>query len=202
MVEGAINDVYGNPNVEYTSKISWKYSTFQPTVEDVLGTFNYGVTLKSSGKYYNLGTFTISKYTGDDAEEGDVVIKDLYMENSEIYGRYDLEAAKLYIWRFQKMGTYEYEGEFFGVLTYSVGENDLIPFDIKADGIVSTDFALAYTDPDYKELQGYEVPPGTTVFTKTAVDAKKKVAKTKVSKKATIARNVEGTPKKFRAIRK
>lgn len=201
MVEGAVTDVLGNPNAEYTSSAVWKYSTFKPTVADVLGTFNYAVTLKNNSKTYDLGNFTISEYTGEDAEPGDVVISDLYMDGSKIYGYYDLETAQLYIQRYQALGTYVEEGETYGVVTYSMAGQKQIVFDITADGLVSTDFALAYTDAEFSSLLGYEVPEGLTVFAKAAGSRMSKAAKTTKNKKSNVVKNLKGTPRKVKAVR-
>ena len=201
MVEGAVTDVLGNPNAEYTSSAVWKYSTFKPTVADVLGTFNYAVTLKNNSKTYDLGNFTISEYTGEDAEPGDVVISDLYIDGSKIYGYYDLETAQLYIQRYQALGTYVEEGVTYGVVTYSMAGQKQIVFDITADGLVSTDFALAYTDAEFSSLLGYEVPEGLTVFAKAAGSRMSKAAKTAKNKKSNVVKNLKGTPRKVKAVR-
>ena len=201
--EGVIFDVYGNPNNAYESNVTWKYSTFKPTKEYVLGEYSYSVTLRSDGKTYDLdGSFTISEYTGEDAEEGDVLIKGLYLDDSEIYAFYDLKEKKLFIPRYQEIGVYEYEGEPYGVLVYSAGNNKNIPFDITPEGLVSTDFALVYCDPDFEDILGWEVGPGETVFAKVKGSAKKKVSKAKVSKKASVKKNVKGTPRKVKTIRR
>jgi hypothetical protein len=175
LAENAIYDVCGNGNMEFLAdEVAWKYSKYKATKEDILGTFNYYLTLKSDGKTYKLGTFTISEYTGEDAEPGDVVIKNLYLDDSEIYGYYDLEAQKLYIYRYQALGTYvdKNDGETYGVVTYSLGGTSTSPFDLTADGIISTDFTLAYTDAAIENLLGFELPEGTTTFVKAAASSK------------------------------
>ena len=204
--EGAITDVCGNPNAEFMAEeVSWKYSKYKATKEDILGTFNYYLTLKSDGKTYKIGTFTISEYTGEDAEPGDVVIKNLYLDDSEIYGYYDLEAQKLYIYRYQALGTYvdKNDGETYGVVTYSLGGTSTSPFDLTADGIISTDFTLAYTDAAFENLLGLELPEGTTTFVKAAASSKaQKVAKTVKSKKSSTVKKLKGSPRKVKAIHK
>lgn len=205
--KGVIFDVYGNPNEEYEGQLVWKYSTYVPAKEDVLGTFNYSAAFKSGGKDYNfdLGEFTISEYTGDDAEEGDVVISDFYLEGSEIYGYYDLKARKLYVFNYQKLGTYvdNSDGETYGVLTYNAADSDadVIVFELTRDGMVSNEFALVGTDAAFTQLLFYEIPAGEAVLKKVSGSAKAK-AKAKVSKKAAIAKKVKGTPKKVKAVRK
>ena len=206
LAENAIYDVCGNGNMEFLAdEVAWKYSKYKATKEDILGTFNYYLTLKSDGKTYKLGTFTISEYTGEDAEPGDVVIKNLYLDDSEIYGYYDLEAQKLYIYRYQALGTYvdKNDGETYGVVTYSLGGTSTSPFDLTADGIISTDFTLAYTDAAIENLLGLELPEGTTTFVKAAASSKaQKIAKTIKSKKSSIVKKLKGSPRKVKAIRK
>ena len=208
VLDGVIYDVYGNTNKGFTSQTTWKYVTFTPTVDDVLGTFTYYTTLDSNGKTYNLGDFTISEYTGEDAEEGDVVIKDFYLEGSEFYGYYDLDDAKFYILRYQPLGTYEDKGETFGVLTYNLDEDSKwIEFDITEEGLVSSTFGLAATDAAYENLLSLEVPKGKTFFVKATPAAEEsrtaKVARYAGYKKyANVKSAVKGTPKKAKPIRK
>ena len=131
--EGILYDVYGNENDAYSSeKVVWKYAGFIPTKDMVLGTFNYIITAGEA--QYDLGTFTVEEYTGEDAEDGDVLIKDLYIEGSEIYGYYDLDACKFYIYRYQALGILNDpdEGD-YGVLTYSKSGASVSPFDINPD---------------------------------------------------------------------
>ena len=76
-----------------------------------------------------------------------------------------------------------------------------IVFDITADGLVSTDFALAYTDAEFSSLLGYEVPEGLTVFAKAAGSRMSKAAKTAKNKKSNVVKNLKGTPRKVKAVR-
>lgn len=200
--KGVIYDVYGNPNAAFTSeKAWWKYVTFAPTVEDVTGTFTYYVTLNADGKTHKLGNFTIAEYTGEDAEPGDVVISGLYLDDSEIYGYYDLTESKLYIQRYQLLGTYEYKGATYGVLTSSSSGQKWVEFDITEDGIISKDFALVYTDVAVTEILGDEVPAGTTYFVKVEAPAAARSAanfakKNGFKKYANVVKNVKTTSKK------
>lgn len=202
VAEGVIYDVYGNGNSAFKAETKgWKYVTFQPTAADVLGTFSYIAEI--GGEKYDLGSFTISEYTGEDAEEGDVVITGLYLEDSEIYGYYDLDAAKLYIWRYQKVGTYEDEGETYGVLTYNAQDEDLIAFDITEDGIMSTDFVLVASDAAFENLIDYEVRADATYFIKAAaneVKSLRKLPRAKMNSKK--GQKLSGKAGSFRKIRK
>ena len=182
VAEGVIYDVYGNVNDSYISEnISWKYVGFIPTKDMILGTFTWMLNYNDS--QIPLGNFTIEEYTGEDAEPGDLLIKDLYIEGSECYGYYDLDACKLYIYRYQALGilTDPEEGD-YGVLTFSKGGLSASPFDIKRDGsLTSSDFLLAGAAPDYSTLWWYELPSSsTTTFVKATVAA----AKTSSTKKA------------------
>lgn len=208
IAEGAFTDVYGNPNAEFASETSWKYSTFQPTKEDVLGTFSFIYTLKSNGASYNLGSFTISEYTGEDAQDGDVTISGFYLGEDalDILGYYDLAAAKLYIWQGQRLGTYEDKdnGDTYGVITYNLGDGNLIEFDITADGITSDSFMLVYCDAEYKNLIDYELPAGVTTFVKSASDeaSESRVAKMWGSKQSRTFNNWKAIPSKLVKTRK
>lgn len=200
--EGIAFDVYGNPNGSYSSEnVVWKYVGFIPTKENVLGTFNYVVNIE--GTAYNLGQFTIEEYTGEGAEPGDVLIKDLYIPGSEIYGTYDLDAYTLSIYRYQALGILndEKEGD-YGVLTYSKGGLTASPFDINSDGtLTSSDFLLAGAAPDYSALWWYEIPSSaTTTFVKAASSSPKKASavSSKIAKK-----RINGAAKKnFKLYRK
>lgn len=161
--EGVLYDVYGNTNNAYTTEgLSWKYVGFIPTKEMILGTFSY--SLLYNGSSYNWGNFTIEEYTDEGAEPGDIVIKDFYIEGSMMYGSYDLEAFKVYIYPYQALGILndDEEGD-YGVVTFSKSGSSTIAFDINPDGtLTSTDFILVGTAPDYSELWWYESPSSAT----------------------------------------
>ena len=121
---------------------------------------------------YNLGNLTIEEDTDENAEEGDVVIKGLYIEDSEIYGYYIED--KLYIYANQKLGVLNDpdEGD-YGNLIMSASKQNLIEFDITPDGIVSTDFCVMATNPEYTQGWWWEIPAGgTTMFVKAEAAAR------------------------------
>ena len=198
--EGVLFDIYGNPNSAYSSeKVYW--ISFAMTKEDVLGTFTY--VLGYNDNNYNLGDFTIEEYKGEDAEEGDVLIKDLYIEGSEISGYYVIDESKLFIYPYQPLGILNdpTDGD-YGVLTYSLSGQKTIALDVNADGtLTSTDFALVASSPDYSELWWYETPStgSTTMVKKEAEVAARKGAQA-VSKKFN-KQKVKGH-KKFQLFRK
>lgn len=194
---GVLYDVYGNSNEAYTTEnLSWKYVGFIPTKENVLGTFEYTY----NGSPVSLGNFTIEEYTGEDAEAGDILIKDFYIAGSEMYGHYDLDAFKVYIFPYQPLGTLTDpdEGD-YGVLTYSKSGADAIAFDINPDGtLTSSDFILVGTAPDYSELWWYETPSSTTTILQRPEN------KTSATSRAAVVKNKKkiSSSKKIKLFRK
>jgi hypothetical protein len=81
-----------------------------------------------------------------------------------------------------------------------------IEFDITEEGIISTDFALVYTDAAYSSLIGYEVPAAVTTFVKAEeTSAARKTAAFGQSfgfKKYANVKSVKGTPTKVKQLRK
>jgi len=117
---------------------------------------------------YDMGSFTIGEYTGEDAEEGDVLITGLYVPESEVIGFID--GDKLYIYPYQPLGSLidEEYGE-YGNLLMSASNQELIVFDITPEGIISNDLCIMATDPDYTEGWWWEIPTGgTSIFVKAA----------------------------------
>ena len=115
-----------------------------------------------------MGSFTIGEYTGEDAEEGDVLITGLYVPESEVIGFID--GDKLYIYPYQPLGSLidEEYGE-YGNLLMSASNQQLIVFDITPDGIISNDLCIMATNPEYTEGWWWEIPTGgTSIFVKAA----------------------------------
>ena len=186
MVEGAINDVYGNPNAEYTSTITWKYSTFQPTVDNVIGTFDFIYTSAYDGGQYDGGPVTI---TEDPENENGVIIKGLfsdYVPGGEFEGYYDLSASKLYIYAYQVLGLYTASsGTVYGLITYSQTYKDEIEFTINADGtITSTDLGLVACDENYEDALGWMEKASIATLTPKAAAARSWKASSKAKSKA------------------
>ena len=117
---------------------------------------------------YDMGSFTIGEYTGEDAEEGDVLITGLYVPESEVIGFID--GDKLYIYANQPMGLLN-DAEYgdYGNFLMSASNQQLIVFDITPDGIISNDLCIMATDPGYTEGWWWEIPTGgTSIFVKAA----------------------------------
>ena len=198
--EGVFYDVYGNVNSAYTAeKVYW--IAFSMTKEDVLGTFTYYFYYPSNGKTYNMGNFTVEEYTGEDAEPGDVVIKDLYVPGSVIYGYYNIDECKFYIYNYQKLGILNdpAEGDYGNFIQGTVSGAQTISFDVNADGtITSSEFRILATNPEYTEGWWWEVPEGGTTFAKVLTNAPKRAS----AKKAKSIRNKNGIPSYLKTFRK
>ena len=154
---------------------------------------------------YNMGNFSIVEYVGEDAEEGDVLIIDLYLPGSAIFGVLKPEEGKLYIAPYQDLGYDEYTGlGTIGNLTYSASGADWIVFDITEQGIVSSDFCVLATNPEYTEAYGLVLPSGgTSWFIKAEEAAARSMQRAAAAKKNTfkLQRNLN-LPKDFKVFRK
>lgn len=128
----------------------------------LLGTFTF---YWMGNNTYNLGNFTIEEYTGEDAEEGDVVLKGFYITGNEIYGHYETEGdvTTLYIFANQALGTLTDpdKGDYGNILQSTSGAN-AIAFELTEHGFVSTDLRIIATDPAYTEAWWWEIPGGGT----------------------------------------
>ena len=172
--EGIVAVMSGNSTKTITiTQESNDTTTTEPTEpeEDTLfGTYTFYFVYNE--KTYNLGNFSIEEYTGKDAEEGDVLIKDFYVPGNEIYGF--VNGEKLYIYAYQPLGILNdpTDGD-YGNFLMSVSDQDLIEFDITPDGIVSADLCIMATDPGYTQGWWWEIPQGgTSVFVKAEAAAR------------------------------
>jgi hypothetical protein len=113
---------------------------------------------------YDLGNFTIEEYTGEDAEEGDIVLKGFYVPGNTIYGF--IENGKLYLFANQALGILNdpEEGDYGNILQSTSGQQ-YIEFEITPEGIMTKDLRVIATDPAYTQGWWWEIPAGgTTVF--------------------------------------
>ena len=152
MEEGAVTDVYGNPNKAYSSeKVWWKY--FAMTKDMVLGNFKFTYVSADDGETYDGGTATI---TEDPEVENGVAIENLYMEGSRLPGRYDITTGKFYVSAYYALGIVAGKEQNYGLITYSLTEQDEIVFTVNADGtIVSTDFGIVACDENFESALGW-----------------------------------------------
>lgn len=119
------------------------------TKDMVLGNFTYMSVLASSGKEYNLGNFTIVEHP---TEADSVIIKNLYLEGSEIGARLDLNDAKLYVEHLGYLGIEEDEGTPYYVFTYSKSGAGEIAFEINTDGTLTSTDLILVGSPDLQSL--------------------------------------------------
>lgn len=162
----------------------------------ILGTYTF---YWSGQDTYNLGDFTIEEYTGEDAEEGDIVIKDFYVPGGVIYGFYDLEEGKLYIYANQALGILNDpdEGDYGNLLQSSSGEQFII-FDITPEGIISTDLRVMATNPGYTEGWWWEIPAGgTAILVKATADGARSMTAVKGGIKSKSRKNLPASFERF-----
>ena len=194
VAEEAIFDVYGNPNEEFTSEIEWYY--FVPTKENVLGTFNMGITYK--GEASDLGKFTIVEDATAENPTG-LLFKDFYLEGAELSGYYDLDNAKMYIGDGQIVGKYtNSKGTTYGLVFYNA-ENETedlipVPFTINADGTLTADviWGIYAFDENFETPAGWFEVAQTCTLTPAKAAARKAAARGKASKTVKVsARNLK-----------
>lgn len=160
IAEGAIADVYGNVNNEYSSaEIELEYVGFIATKDMLLGTFDftYLSAYDEEPQPYNGGPVTISE---NPEKENSLIIKGLFsdlVEGSELDGSYDLEMGKFYVDAYQILGNYtNSKGTTYGLVLYSQTNEDLIEFTINSDGtITSTDLGIVAYDETYENAIGW-----------------------------------------------
>lgn len=139
IAEGAIADVYGNVNNEYSSaEIELEYVGFIATKEMLLGPFevNYISYWSEDGSVSSLGSINIEENT---EKENTLTIKNLFIEGSAIEATYDLEMGKLIIADNQALGKYvDEDGEYTAYFCTADGE-DAATFTINKDGSLTGD---------------------------------------------------------------
>lgn len=186
LVSGAVTDVLGNPNAAFTSKTSWKY--FAATKDMVLGSFGfaYQSAYDETPETYDGGIITIVENAD---EENGLIIKDLYLDGSEIEGYYDLNKGKLFIYAYQALGIYtNSKGTKYGLITYSLSNNSEIEFTINPDGTVSsTDFGVVACDENYESALGWWEKATIATFTPKAAASRSKAIKSYNSKKVNVS---------------
>ena len=179
IAEGVFKDVLGNGNAAYASdKVYW--ISFAMTPEMAVGTFNCGITYKDEA--IDLGNFSIESAATAEKPNG-LLIKDFYLNGSELDGYYDLDEGKIYIEDGQYVGMYtNSKGTTYGLVFYNA-ENQTddyvpVPFTVKADGTMEADVVwgiYAYNE-DFTSGLGWFELAYTTTFTpvKAAAAAKAK----------------------------
>ena len=148
------------------------------TMDMVTGPFTYYGVIE--GKTYNLGNFTS---VVDPTAENALVLKDFYLEGSEVAAVADLDAGKMYVGSMEYLGIEEDDGTPYYVFTYSVGDNeDYAGFDINIDGTLTSDELILVASPDLKNLY-YWARTSETIFVPLTNAAAKRATAFKGSKK-------------------
>ena len=201
LIEGAITDMYGNPNVEYTSEVWWLF--FAPTKEMVLGDFDFTFTsvYDEEPEEYDGGRVTITDL--EDGKNG-VMISNLFDggEGFEVAGTYDLSSAKVTIPGFQVVGEDEYQGIPLYLVLYNVdGETSYVSFTINANGTLTSDnIGLLAVAVETEDILGWWEKCATATLT----PAEEAAAKAFKAKKAGIRKALKNIklPKNLRSLKK
>lgn len=153
---GVLFDVCGNGNNEFvstTKNVWWKF--FAPTKDMVIGNFafNYVSAYDEEPQWYDGGTVTIEE---DPEYENGIILKNLYLEGSEIPGEYDLNSGKVYVSDSYELGIFTTAKATYGLITYSLSGKDAIEFTINPDGtMTSNDFGVVACDENYESALGW-----------------------------------------------
>lgn len=154
--ENVLFDVCGNGNNAFVSSTDdawWKY--FAATKDMVLGNFgfNYVSDYDEEQQWNDGGIVTIEE---DPEAENGIIIKNLYLEGSEIPGEYDLNGGKVYVDAKCELGIVAGKESNYGLITYSISGKDAIEFTINPDGtLTSTDFGVVACDENFSEILGW-----------------------------------------------
>lgn len=197
-----VTDINGNGNNAFTSTTKtmwWKY--FAMTKDMALGNFDFSFST-DKGTYHK-GTVTISE---DSENANGLIIKNLFLNDSEVGGSYDLNAGIVYIDAYNALGLVDDgEGGFYGLITYSLSGNKKIAFTVNPDGtLTSTDFGIVACDENYEEALGWWVKANTTTLTPSKDSSKARAFAAKKSyKKSSIKKvNVKVNARSLRTIKK
>lgn len=187
LVEGAISDVYGNPNTAFESETSWQF--FAPTKDMVFGTFKFTYTsaYDETPELYDGGTVTI---TEDPEKENGIIVSNLFEggEGFELEGHYDLSSAKVVIDAFQIVAQDEYQGETIYLVLYNLSQTDEVAFTINADGtLTSNEMGLVAYNSDLTGALGWWEKCATAKLTPATAAAKAKSFKAAAAKTLKVA---------------
>lgn len=159
MKESVIFDVYGNGNNAFSNDtVWWIYVTMTP--EEFIGTYNLQFIsyFDEEETVVDGGNFTIEL---DPKEEDGLIIKDLYLEGSEIYATYDLATKTITIPDGQPLGVVEEDGVKYG-LEFATADNteaSVWAIDVEKGTLVTDGYWGIYTyDETFeKDIDWWEV---------------------------------------------
>jgi hypothetical protein len=194
--EGIAFDVYGNPNGSYSSEnVVWKYVGFIPTMDMILGNFDllYISYYDETGTVESLGNVTIE--ANSEVTNG-IIIKDFFLEGSELEGTVNFDECKIYIPDGQVLGTYKNsKGTTYGLVFYTADGTDAAAFTINSDGSMVADGlwgVYAYDETFTSELGWFDVA-AASMFSPVKASASAK----KVLKKSAKTKTVKNTTRKL-----
>lgn len=197
----AITDINGNGNNAYTSTSKtmwWKY--FAMTKDMALGTFDFSFTTAKGT--YQYGTITITE--NPEVKNG-LIIKNLFLDGSEVEGRYDLNAGVVYVGAYNILGLVDNgNGGNYGLITYSQSNQEEIAFTVNPDGtMTSVDFGIVACDETFESALGWYVKPLSSTFTPSKASAAKAVAAKKSVKKSSVKKvNVKVNARTLKSVKK
>ena len=194
--EGIAFDVYGNPNGSYSSEnVVWKYVGFIPTMDMILGNFDllYISYYDETGSVESLGNVSIE--ANSEVTNG-IIIKDFFLEGSELEGTVNFDECKIYIPDGQVLGTYKNStGTTYGLVFYTADETDAAAFTINSDGSMVADGlwgVYAYDETFTSGLGWFDVA-AASMFSPVKASASAK----KVLKKSAKTKTVKNTTRKL-----
>jgi len=159
MKENVIFDVYGNGNNAFSNDtVWWIYVTMTP--EEFIGTYNlqYISYFDEEETVVDGGNFTIEL---DPKEEDGLIIKDLYLEGSEIKAYYDLATKTIIIPDGQELGVVEEDGVKYGLAFATADGTDASVWDIDVEkGALKPESLwgiFAYDEAFEEEVDWWEV---------------------------------------------
>jgi hypothetical protein len=148
---GVFYDVYGNPNDKYEQgAVAWYYDQFEK--EDFIGTFQftYGSAYEDPEEIFDGGTFSIEE---DPETPNGVILKDFYLEGSEIEATYNAVNGKLFVPDLTIIGL---TGDYL-LATYNLEVDGPIEFQVQGDRslVCPSMFGVVAADPETGALLGY-----------------------------------------------
>ena len=152
--EDAFEDIYGNPNAEWTATLKYSYGY---TTADIAGEYEaLGQSAIDGGVYYlSADEYSHVTIAEDDSMEGcNVSISGVYLEDSRIYGYFDVDAGTLSVPDLQYLCDVMIQGQSApsGLYFANYSEEAPVVMSVPAPGqIVSSQIWMYYLP----ELNGY-----------------------------------------------
>ena len=197
LVEGAVVDVYGNPNAAFTSETSWLF--FAPTIDMVTRTFqiNYISYFSQDNAVESMGTISIEQ---DPDQANGLLIKGLLLENSVLKATVDLANAKIIIPDWQVLGNYTNSaGNTYGLM-FAVNGADELVLTINSDGTLTPNLMWGFyaLDANYEAEVGWFEVCKASEFVPVQAGARKAAARVQSVKAIKVAKSARSLKKHVR----